>query len=192
MKSYSIKELLQTLPSKQEIEVNGWVRTFRSNRFIALNDGSTINNIQCVVDFEQFNQDVLKKITTGAALKIKGILVESLGKGQNVEIQANEIFVHGDADPDSYPIQPKKHSMEFLREQAHLRIRTNTFAAVMRVRSALAFAIPRELILLYAFGNEGHHAQTMGNEFVVERAGVCVHVDHVYRHSRDLSNHNSP
>jgi asparaginyl-tRNA synthetase len=141
MKSYSIKELLQTLPSKQEIEVNGWVRTFRSNRFIALNDGSTINNIQCVVDFEQFNEDVLKKITTGAALKIKGILVESLGKGQNVEIQANEIFVHGDADPDSYPIQPKKHSMEFLREQAHLRIRTNTFAAVMRVRSALAFAI---------------------------------------------------
>jgi asparaginyl-tRNA synthetase len=141
MKSYSIKELLQTLPSKQEIEVNGWVRTFRSNRFIALNDGSTINNIQCVVDFEQFNEDLLKKITTGAALKIKGILVESLGKGQSVEVQALEIFVHGDADPDSYPIQPKKHSMEFLREQAHLRIRTNTFAAVMRVRSALAFAI---------------------------------------------------
>jgi asparaginyl-tRNA synthetase len=141
MKSHSIKELLQTLPSKDEIEVNGWVRTFRSNRFIALNDGSTINNIQCVVDFEQFNEDLLKKITTGTALKIKGILVESLGKGQSVEIQAHEIFVHGDADPDSYPIQPKKHSMEFLREQAHLRIRTNTFAAVMRVRSALAFAI---------------------------------------------------
>ena len=141
MKSYSINELLQTQPLKQEVEVNGWVKTFRSNRFIALNDGSTINNIQCVVDFEQFNEDLLKKIATGAALKIKGVLVESLGKGQNVEIQALEIFVHGVSDPDSYPIQPKKHSMEFLREQAHLRIRTNTFAAVMRVRSALSFAI---------------------------------------------------
>ncbi len=141
MKSYSIKELLQTKPLKQEVEVNGWVKTFRSNRFIALNDGSTINNIQCVVDFEQFNEDLLKKIATGAALKIKGVLVESLGKGQNVEIQTHEIFVHGVSDPDSYPIQPKKHSMEFLREQAHLRIRTNTFAAVMRVRSALSFAI---------------------------------------------------
>jgi asparaginyl-tRNA synthetase len=141
MKSYSINELLQSQPLKQEVEVNGWVKTFRSNRFIALNDGSTINNIQCVVDFEQFNEDILKKIATGAALKIKGVLVESLGRGQNVEIQALEIFVHGESDPDSYPIQPKKHSMEFLREQAHLRIRTNTFAAVMRVRSALSFAI---------------------------------------------------
>ncbi len=141
MKSYSINELIQSPPLKQEVEVNGWVKTFRSNRFIALNDGSTIKNIQCVVDFEQFNEDLLKKIATGAALKIKGVLVESLGKGQNVEIQAREIFVHGVADPDSYPIQPKKHSMEFLREQAHLRIRTNTFAAVMRVRSALSFAI---------------------------------------------------
>jgi len=141
MKSYSINELLQTPPLKQKVEVNGWVKTFRSNRFIALNDGSTIKNIQCVVDFEQFDEDLLKKIATGAALKIKGILVESLGKGQSVEIQAEEIFVHGLSDPDSYPIQPKKHSMEFLREQAHLRIRTNTFAAVMRVRSALSFAI---------------------------------------------------
>ncbi len=141
MKSYSINELLQSQPLKQEVEVNGWVKTFRSNRFIALNDGSTINNIQCVIDFEQFNEDILKKIATGAALKIKGVLVESLGRGQNVEIQALEIFVHGESDPDSYPIQPKKHSMEFLREQAHLRIRTNTFAAVMRVRSALSFAI---------------------------------------------------
>ena len=141
MKSYSINELLQSPPLKQKVEVNGWVKTFRSNRFIALNDGSTIKNIQCVVDFEQFDEDLLKKIATGAALKIKGVLVESLGKGQSVEIQAEEIFVHGLSDPDSYPIQPKKHSMEFLREQAHLRIRTNTFAAVMRVRSALSFAI---------------------------------------------------
>jgi asparaginyl-tRNA synthetase len=141
MKSYGINELLQSPPLKQKVEVNGWVKTFRSNRFIALNDGSTIKNIQCVVDFEQFDEELLKKIATGAALKIRGVLVESLGKGQSVEIQAEEIFVHGHSDPDSYPIQPKKHSMEFLREHAHLRIRTNTFAAVMRVRSALSFAI---------------------------------------------------
>ncbi|MBT8292091.1 MAG: asparagine--tRNA ligase, partial [Eudoraea sp.] len=141
MKSYSINELLQSPPLNQKVEVNGWVKTFRSNRFIALNDGSTIQNIQCVVDFEQFDEELLKKIATGAALKISGVLVESLGKGQSVEIQAEEISVHGISDPDSYPIQPKKHSMEFLREHAHLRIRTNTFAAVMRVRSALSFAI---------------------------------------------------
>lgn len=128
-------------PQLQEVTVNGWVRTFRSNRFIALNDGSTINNIQCVVDFEKLEDGVLKKINTGSALKISGTLVESQGRGQNVEIQVSNIFVHGDADPETYPIQPKKHSLEFLREKAHLRIRTNTFSAVMRVRSALAFAI---------------------------------------------------
>jgi len=128
-------------PKLQEVIVNGWVKTFRSNRFIALNDGSTINNIQCVVDFENFDEDVLKQINTGAALKISGTLVESQGRGQTVEIQVKDIYVHGGADPDVYPIQPKKHSLEFLREKAHLRIRTNTFAAVMRVRSALSFAI---------------------------------------------------
>tara|TARA_R110002050_G_scaffold179118_3_gene312511 strand:+ start:178565 stop:179998 length:1434 start_codon:yes stop_codon:yes gene_type:complete len=141
MKSYSIKELLSTSLSLQEVTVNGWVKTFRSNRFIALNDGSTINNIQCVVDFEAFDEDLLKKVSTGAALKIKGTLVESQGKGQNVEIQVKELIVLGTSDPDTYPIQPKKHSLEFLREKAHLRVRTNTFAAVMRVRSALSFAI---------------------------------------------------
>jgi asparaginyl-tRNA synthetase len=141
MKSNSINELLQSPLLNQKVEVNGWVKTFRSNRFIALNDGSTIKNIQCVVDFEQFDEDLLKKIATGAALKIRGVLVKSLGKGQSVEIQTEEISIHGLSDPDSYPIQPKKHSMEFLREHAHLRIRTNTFAAVMRVRSALSFAI---------------------------------------------------
>ncbi len=141
MKSIHIKELLATAPLAQEVTVNGWVRTFRSNRFIALNDGSTIHTIQCVVDFEKFDEGILKQINTGAALRIKGNLVESQGKGQNVEIAVNDIFVHGGADPEVYPIQPKKHSMEFLREQAHLRVRTNTFAAVMRVRSALAFAI---------------------------------------------------
>lgn len=141
MNSLSIKQLLATTPTSQEVEINGWVKTFRSNRFIALNDGSTINNIQCVVDFEQYDEKLLKQINTGAALKIKGVLVESQGKGQSVEIQVTEFSVHGGADPEEYPIQPKKHSMEFLREQAHLRVRTNTFSAVMRVRSALSFAI---------------------------------------------------
>jgi asparaginyl-tRNA synthetase len=141
MNTYSIKQLLTGANVLQEVIVNGWVKTFRSNRFIALNDGSTINNIQCVVDFEKFDESLLKQITTGAAIKVSGTLVESRGKGQTVEIQVADIVVHGAADPETYPIQPKKHSLEFLREKAHLRIRTNTFSAVMRVRSALAFAI---------------------------------------------------
>lgn len=141
MKSYSIKELLTKQPVGDSVEVNGWVKTFRSNRFIALNDGSTIHNLQCVVDFENADEALLKQVTTGAALKISGTLVESQGKGQTVEIQATAIFVHGTADPETYPIQPKKHSLEFLREKAHLRVRTNTFSAVMRVRSTLSFAI---------------------------------------------------
>nr|WP_299345984.1 asparagine--tRNA ligase [Allomuricauda sp.] len=141
MRSIAIKELLAKQPLGDTVEVNGWVKTFRSNRFIALNDGSTIQNIQCVVDFEKFDESILKKITTGAALKIKGQLVESQGKGQSVEIQTEDIFVHGTADPDTYPIQPKKHSLEFLREKAHLRVRTNTFSAIMRVRSVLSFAV---------------------------------------------------
>lgn len=106
-----------------------------------MNDGSTLGTIQCVVDFEKFDEELLKKINTGAALRITGTLVESQGRGQAVEINVSAIFVHGTSDPDTYPIQPKKHSLEFLREKAHLRIRTNTFSAVMRVRSALAFAI---------------------------------------------------
>ncbi|MGB3152187.1 MAG: asparagine--tRNA ligase [Maribacter sp.] len=141
MRSATIKELLSGKQLHQEITINGWVRTFRSNRFIALNDGSTLNNIQCVVEFENFDEILLKKINTGAALKITGTLVESQGSGQSVEIQVKAIYVHGTADPDTYPIQPKKHSLEFLREKAHLRIRTNTFSAVMRVRSALSFAV---------------------------------------------------
>ena len=125
----------------QEVEIKGWVRTFRANRFIALNDGSTINNIQCVVDFENTDESILKRITTGAAVHIKGNLVESQGKGQSVEITVNSIEILGDSDPETYPIQPKKHTFEFLRENAHLRTRTNTFSAVMRLRSALSFAV---------------------------------------------------
>ncbi|WP_242092595.1 asparagine--tRNA ligase [Aestuariivivens sediminicola] len=142
MKSFTVLELLQKTPSILEtVEVKGWVRTFRANRFIALNDGSTLKNIQCVVDFEKIDESILKRITTGAALHIKGELVESQGKGQNVEIIVSRLDVLGDSNPETYPIQPKKHSFEFLREQAHLRTRTNTFSAVMRLRSSLSFAI---------------------------------------------------
>ncbi len=141
MNEFSVKQLLTQQPLSQPVTVKGWVRTFRSNRFIALNDGSTIDNIQCVVDFEKLDESLLRKISTGAALEISGTLVESQGRGQSVEIQAEELVVHGTADPETYPIQPKKHSLEFLREKAHLRVRTNTFSAVMRVRSALSFAI---------------------------------------------------
>ncbi|MBP8792575.1 MAG: asparagine--tRNA ligase [Lutibacter sp.] len=141
MKRSTIAEILKSGKLLQDITLKGWVRTFRANRFIALNDGSTINNIQCVVDFENTSEDVLKRITTGAAISIKGTLIESQGKGQSVEVQVNSIEILGDCNPDEYPIQPKKHSFEFLRENAHLRIRTNTFSAVMRVRSALSFAI---------------------------------------------------
>jgi len=140
MKS-SVEELLSSNNFLQEIEIKGWVRTFRANRFIALNDGSTIKNIQCVVDFEKTDEALLKRITTGAAIAIKGTLTESQGRGQTVEIQVSHIEILGDSNPDEYPIQPKKHSLEFLRENAHLRVRTNTFSAVMRVRSALSFAV---------------------------------------------------
>lgn len=141
MQLYSVCQLLQQKNKLPEVEVKGWVRTFRANRFIALNDGSTLKNIQCVVDFETTEQTILKRITTGAALHIKGELVESKGKGQNVEILVNTLVVLGDSDPEEFPIQPKKHSFEFLRENSHLRTRTNTFSAVMRVRSSLSYAV---------------------------------------------------
>jgi asparaginyl-tRNA synthetase len=137
----TIKEILALDPTGQDIAVKGWVRTFRSNRFIALNDGSTINNIQCVVDFENFDEKELKRINTGAAIAIIGKLVASQGRGQTMEIQVSQFDILGDSDPEKYPIQPKRHSLEFLRENAHLRVRTNTFSAIMRVRSALAFAV---------------------------------------------------
>ena len=141
MKTSSVAELLQSDITLQEVILKGWVRTFRSNRFIALNDGSTIHNIQCVVDFENTKEETLKRITTGASVCIIGTLVESQGKGQNMEVQVSSLEILGDSNPDEYPIQPKKHSLEFLRENAHLRVRTNTFSAVMRVRSKLSFAV---------------------------------------------------
>lgn len=125
----------------EKIKINGWVRTFRANRFIALNDGSTIENLQCVIDYENIQSNVLKKINTGAAIQIIGILSESQGSKQKVEVVVEEFKILGESNPETYPIQPKKHSYEFLRENAHLRTRTNTFSAIMRIRSSLSFAI---------------------------------------------------
>ncbi len=141
MKTATIKSLLEDPQIGNEVIVMGWVRTFRSNRFIAINDGSTLQNLQCVIDFENTDEKLLKEINTGACLKLTGKLEESQGKGQSVEVQVATIELLGSSDPNHYPIQPKKHSLEFLREKAHLRIRTSTFSAIMRVRSKLAFAV---------------------------------------------------
>lgn len=141
MKHTKVKDLLNSTNTIDEVSVKGWVRTFRSNQFIALNDGSVIHNIQCVVDFENTPEETLKRITTGAAVAIKGSLVESQGKGQKYEIKVSQLEILGDSDAEKFPMQPKKHSLEFLRENAHLRTRTNLFGAIMRVRSVLSFAI---------------------------------------------------
>jgi len=139
-----IAELLQSNQFLQEVEVKGWVLSFRSNRFIAVNDGSTINNLQCVIDFENTKEDVLKRINIGAAIKVVGTLKESLGSGQSMEVEVTSIEILGDANPEEVKLtilSPKRHSLEKLREQAHLRVRTNTFGAIMRVRSKLSFAV---------------------------------------------------
>lgn len=136
-----IKEILGLEPKEQTLTAMGWVRSFRNNQFIALNDGSTNNNLQVVLELGRYPEEMLKRITTSAAIKVTGTLVPSLGKGQTVELKADELEILGDSDPEKYPLQPKKHSLEFLREIAHLRFRTNTFGAVFRVRHALAFAV---------------------------------------------------
>jgi asparaginyl-tRNA synthetase len=138
-----IKAILESGRVDYTVIVKGWVRTFRSNRFIALNDGSTGANLQVVIDFNNTDPSVLRRITTGAALSVTGEVRNSPGAGQSIELQAREVEVLGDSDPEKYPLQPKRHSLEFLREIAHLRFRTNTFAAVFRLRNALAFAIHR-------------------------------------------------
>jgi len=137
----TIKDITKSPLIPKKINVKGWVKTFRANRFISLNDGSTSKNIQCVVDFEETDSLLLSKINCGASLEIEGLLVKSQGKGQSVEIKVKNIKILGECDPNSYPIQPKKHSLEFLRENAHLRIRTNTFSSIMRIRSSISFAI---------------------------------------------------
>jgi len=136
-----IKNLLQSEPTGNEVIVMGWVRTFRNNQFIALNDGSTNNNLQVVTELGLLDDATLKRITTGASLKVTGTVVASQGKGQTVELKATTLEVLGDSDAEKYPLQPKKHSLEFLREKAHLRFRTNTFGSVFRIRHSLAYAI---------------------------------------------------
>ena len=141
MNGKKIKSILESNTTGQIYSVQGWVRTFRANRFIALNDGSTIENLQCIVDFEKLDESLLKQITTGAALRLIGKLLVSKGIGQSVELEVSNLIILGSSDPKQYPIQPKKHSLEFLREKAHLRVRTTTFSAVMRIRSVLSFAV---------------------------------------------------
>lgn len=153
-KRVKIKELLTWEPDSQNVTVMGWVRTFRHNQFIALNDGSTNTNLQVVVALGMYDDDFLKRITTSAALKVTGVVIPSLGKGQKLELKADAIEILGDSDAEKYPLQPKKHSLEFLREIAHLRFRTNTFGSVFRVRHSLAFAI---------------------HQFFNEKGFVCLH-----------------
>ncbi|MBQ4367464.1 MAG: asparagine--tRNA ligase [Muribaculaceae bacterium] len=144
MKRTKIVDIFSPELVGERVCVKGWVRTRRGNKhvqFIALNDGSTINNLQIVIDLEKFDEESLKPITTGSSLHVEGLLVASQGKGQTVEVQAESIEVYGTADPEEYPLQKKGHTLEFLREKAHLRMRTNTFGAVFRIRHHLAFAI---------------------------------------------------
>ena len=140
--------------------VKGWVKTKRGSKnvnFIALNDGSTIHNLQVVADTGEFDDELLSKITTGAALSVEGLVAESQGSGQKVELQAEKIELLGAADPDEFPIQPKKHSLEFLRENAHLRFRTNTFSAVSRIRHSMDFAINKFLMTKVFTISHTHH-----------------------------------
>ncbi|MDR2038207.1 MAG: asparagine--tRNA ligase, partial [Bacteroidales bacterium] len=144
MERYKIKDLLAATSFGSEVLAKGWVRTKRGNKnvaFLALNDGSVIHNLQVVVDPGNFDEVLLKQITTGSCIAVTGKLMESKGQGQNVEIHASEIQLYGTADPESYPLQKKGHTLEFLREIAHLRPRTNTFGAVFRMRHAMAYAI---------------------------------------------------
>jgi len=144
MKHTKVVDVLKSKDLPKEILVKGWVRSFRNDRFIALNDGSTLHNIQCVLEDGVIDSSIVSRINTGAALEVSGTLVESEGKGQRVEIKVSSVFVQGDANPEELKLtilSPKRHSLEKLREQAHLRVRTNTFGAVFRLRSKLAFAV---------------------------------------------------
>ena len=136
-----IKSILNDDYVGKNITVYGWVKTFRSNRFINLNDGSCLNDLQCVVDYEKLEESKLSKINTGACIKVEGEIVKSQGRGQNIELNANSIDILGESDPEKFPIQPKKHSFEFLRENAHLRVRTKTLSSVFRIRSEVSYAI---------------------------------------------------
>ncbi len=144
MKRTKISDIFNPALVGTRVSVKGWVRTRRGNKhvqFVALNDGSTVANLQIVFDLEKFSDEDLKPVTTGSSIHVEGILVESMGKGQSYEVQADTLEIYGTADPETYPLQKKGHTLEFLREKAHLRPRTATFGAILRVRSALAFAI---------------------------------------------------
>ena len=141
MQRSKIKDILTNPKTGYTTTVAGWVRTFRNNQFIALSDGSTISTFQVVIDMETTDENIRKKINTGAAIKATGEIIESMGKGQSVEMKATSVEILGEADPDKYPLQPKRHSLEFLRDIAHLRFRTNTFSAVFRLRHQIAFAV---------------------------------------------------
>lgn len=141
IKRNKIKNLLVESEYGKKVTVMGWVKTFRNNRFVALSDGSCMQNIQIVLDYENLPDTLLKRITTGCSISVTGLLVQSIGKGQNVEINAETVEILGDCDAEKFPLQPKKHSLEFLRENAHLRFRTNTFNAVFKIRHVLAFAV---------------------------------------------------
>ena len=144
MTHFNIKNALKEEKLLQEISVNGWIRSFRNGRFIALNDGSTLHNLQCVIEDNTVKEEIIERLHTGTSIRVQGVLQESEGKGQRVELVVKKIEIEGDADPEELKttiLSPKKHSLELLREQAHLRIRTNTFGAIMRVRSKLSFAV---------------------------------------------------
>lgn len=172
MKRHKIIDVLAQAPIGEVILVCGWVRTFRNNQFVALSDGSTIKTLQLVVDRERTEESLLKRITTGAAIRAVGMVVASQGAGQSVELNVSEIKVLGDSDPEKYPLQPKKHSLEFLRDIAHLRFRTNTFGAVFRIRHSAAFAIHeffnnRGFVYLHAPIITGSDAEGAGEMFQV-------------------------
>ncbi|MCL7988234.1 asparagine--tRNA ligase [Sphingobacterium sp. lm-10] len=190
MEHTRIKQLLIAEDFGKEVIVKGWVRTFRNNQFIAINDGSTLNNIQAVVDFAHTDEQLLRRVTTGAAVRVKGELVQSLGKGQRVEIKVNELTILGDSDPEKYPLQPKKHSLEFLREIAHLRFRTGTFNAVFKVRNALAFAVhqffnERDFVYMHTPIVTGSDAEGAGEMFRV----TTIDFDHVPRNEDGTVNY---
>lgn len=172
MQRSKIKGLLTSTETGQQVNVKGWVRSFRNNQFIAINDGSSIKTIQAVAALDLFDDELRKRITVGSAIGVTGKLVESQGRGQSVEIVAEDIVIYGDADPEKYPLQPKKHSMEFLREISHLRFRTNTFGAVFRIRHAAAFAIhkffnDRGFVYIHAPIVTGSDAEGAGEMFKV-------------------------
>lgn len=180
----SIREILGEKPVGEDVTICGWVRTFRNNQFAAISDGSCMQTMQVVVDHENTDPLLLKKITTGAAIIARGKLLPSQGKGQDVEVKAEEIQVVGESDPEKYPLQPKKHSMEFLREIAHLRFRTNTFGAVMRVRHVLAYAIhkffhDRGFFYIHSPIITGSDAEGAGEMFKV----TTLSLDHVRKTS---------